>query len=177
MSNGSDELPLNYTIPFMPLWKESVMLCSLCWQPLSGRTLKVQYQCEGFSLLTRSNDLVSSLKAKENDICCSLRFFSNIVKWRRQCLLLTLQLGSQTLCKLLDADHDGTRKYFVDDGQKTDISISAAGYFGDMKRRRHRPKDGELAGVLLRLPTATTFAMISQRRDRLYYQVSTVTVP
>ena len=30
---------------------------------------------------------------------------SVIVKWRRQCLLLTLQLGSQTLCKLLDADH------------------------------------------------------------------------
>ena len=58
MSNGSDELPLNYTIPFMPLWKNSVMLCSLFWQPISERTLKVQYQCEGFSLLTRSNDLV-----------------------------------------------------------------------------------------------------------------------
>ncbi len=37
---------------------------------------------------------------------------SVIVKWRRQCLLLSLQLGSQMLCKLLDADHDDTRKYF-----------------------------------------------------------------
>ena len=49
----------------------------LCWQPISGRTLKVQYQCEGFSMLTMSNDLVTSLNAKENDICCSLRFFGN----------------------------------------------------------------------------------------------------
>ena len=58
---------------------------------------------------------------------------SVIVKRRRQCLLLTLQLGSQTLCKLPHADHDDTRKYFFDDGQKTEISISAAGYFGEMK--------------------------------------------
>ena len=135
MWNGSDELPLNYTIPIMPLWKDSVMLCSLCWQPISGRILKVQCQSERVSLLARSNDLVSSLKAKENDICCSLRFFRNcqIVKWRRQRLLLSLQLGSQTLCKLLDADHEDTSKYFYDDGQKTEISISADGYFGEMK--------------------------------------------
>ena len=59
---------------------------------------------------------------------------SVIVKWRRQCLLLTLQLGSQMLCKLLDADHDNTRKYFFDYGQKTEISISEAGYFGEMKK-------------------------------------------
>ena len=59
---------------------------------------------------------------------------SVIVKWRRQCLLLNLQFGSQTLCKVLDADHDDTRKYCFDDGQKTEISISAAGYFGEMKK-------------------------------------------
>ena len=59
---------------------------------------------------------------------------SVIVKWRRQCLLLTLQLGTQTLCKLLDADHDDMRKYFFDDGQKMEISISAAEYFGEMKK-------------------------------------------
>ena len=42
-----------------------------------------------------------------------------IVKGRRQCLLLTLQHGSQTLSRLLDADHDDKREYFFDDGQKT----------------------------------------------------------
>ena len=36
MSNGSDELPMNYHIPFMPVWKDSVMLCSLCCKPISG---------------------------------------------------------------------------------------------------------------------------------------------
>ena len=136
MLNGSKELPLNYSIPCMTVWKDSVMLCCLCWQPISGRIVKVQCQCERFSLLARSNDSVSSLKAKENDICCSLRFFSNyqLVKWRRQCLLLTFQLGSQTLCKRVDADHDDTSKHFFDDGQMSDISISADGYFGEMKK-------------------------------------------
>ena len=67
---------------------------------------------------------MSSLEAKENDICGSLRFFSNC----------QMELGSQTLCKLLDADHDDTRKYFFDGGQKTEISISATGYFGEMKK-------------------------------------------
>ena len=38
------------------------------------------------------------------------------------------------LCKILDADHDDTRKYVFDDGQKTEILISAAGYFGEMKK-------------------------------------------
>ena len=49
-------------------------------------------------------------------------------------LLLTFQLGSQTLCKLLEADHDDPSKDFFDDGQKTEISISADGDFGEMKK-------------------------------------------
>ena len=36
VSNGSEALPLNYTIRFMPVWKDSVMLCSLCCKPISG---------------------------------------------------------------------------------------------------------------------------------------------
>ena len=37
MSNGSGELPLNCTFPFMSMRKDSVMLCSLCWQPITKR--------------------------------------------------------------------------------------------------------------------------------------------
>ena len=32
---------------------------------------------------------------------------------------LTFQLGSHTLCKLLEVDHDGPNKDFFDNGQKT----------------------------------------------------------
>ena len=59
---------------------------------------------------------------------------SRFVKWRRPCLLLTLQLRSQTLCKLLDADHDDPRNDFFDDVKKTEISVSADGDFGEMKK-------------------------------------------
>ena len=53
---------------------------------------------------------------------------------KRHSLLLILQLGSQTLCRLLDADHDDPCKDFCDDGQKTEIAISADGDFGEMKK-------------------------------------------
>ena len=49
MSNGSEELPLNCTVLFVLVWKDSIMLCSLGGQPIFGRTLKRP------SLLTRSN--------------------------------------------------------------------------------------------------------------------------
>ena len=59
---------------------------------------------------------------------------SGVVKLRRLCLLLTSQLGSNTLCKLLEADHDDQSNDFFDDSQKTEICISADGDFGEMKK-------------------------------------------
>ena len=118
ISNDPEELPLNCIIPFMSVWNDSGMLCSLCWH---GRTL------ERPSLLTRSNDLLvselseSEVKGHRSAALCTC---SGVVKWRIQCLRLTLQLGSQTLCKILDPDTDDPSKYFFDDGQKTEISIS-----------------------------------------------------
>ena len=53
-----------------------------------------------------------------------------VVKWRRQCLHLTLQLENQKLRKLIEAGHDDPSK---DDVQKTEILISADGDFGEMK--------------------------------------------
>ena len=50
---------------------ETLMLCSLGEQPISGKTLKRP------SLLIRSNDLVRSLKAMYMGICCSLHFSCN----------------------------------------------------------------------------------------------------
>ena len=102
---------------------------------------------------------------------------SVIVKWRRQCLLLTLQFGSQTLCKLLDADHDDTRKYFFDDGEKTEISISAAGYFSDMKKMETPSKRLRVGRYAIEIAVHHNARNDFSRRDRLYYQVSTVTVP
>ncbi len=65
------------------------------------------------------------------------------------CLLLTFQFGSLTLCKLQEADHGDQRKDFFDDGQKTEISISADGDFCVMKKAEtpSSPKDGELVGM------------------------------
>ena len=57
ISNGSEELQLNCTVPFVSVWKDSIMLCTLGGQPIFGRTLKRP------SLLTRSNALVRSMKA------------------------------------------------------------------------------------------------------------------
>ena len=51
ISNGSEKLPLNCTVPFVSVWKDSIMLFSLGGQPIFGRTLKRP------SLLTRSKRL------------------------------------------------------------------------------------------------------------------------
>ena len=71
ISNVSEKLPLNCTVPFVSVWKDSIMLCSLGGQPIFGRTLKRP------SLLTRSNALVGSMKAMYKGICCSLHFSCN----------------------------------------------------------------------------------------------------
>ena len=71
ISNYSEKLSLNCTVPFVSLWKDSIMLCSLGGQPIFGRTLK------RLSLLTRSNALARSMKAMYMGICCSLHFSCN----------------------------------------------------------------------------------------------------
>ena len=45
-----------------------------------------------------------------------------------------LRLTSQTHCEVLEADHDDPSKGFFDDGQKTEISFSADGDFGEIKK-------------------------------------------
>ena len=100
-----------------------------------------------------------------------------IVKWRRKCLLLSLQLVGQTLCKLLDADHDDTKKYFFDDGQKTEILISAAGYFSEMKKMETPSKRRRVGRYAIAIADRHNAGNDFSRRDRLYYQVSTATVP
>ena len=69
--NGSEKLPLNCTVPFVSVWKYSIMLCSLGGQPIFGGTLNRP------SLLTRSNALVRSMKAMYKGIWCSLHLSCN----------------------------------------------------------------------------------------------------
>ena len=71
--NASEKLPLNCTVPFMSVWKDSIMLCSLGGQPIFVRTLNLKRP----SLLIRSNALVRSMKAMYKGICCSLHFSCN----------------------------------------------------------------------------------------------------
>ena len=68
------------------------------------------------------------------EVLCNSLLNSGVVKLKRHSLLLILQLGSQTLCRLLDADRDDPCKDFFDDGQKTEIAISVDGDFGEMKK-------------------------------------------
>ena len=56
-SKGLEELPLNCTVPFMLVWKDSIMLCNFCGQPIFSRIWK------RLSLLTRSNAFLGSMKA------------------------------------------------------------------------------------------------------------------
>ena len=39
ISNVSEKLPLICTVPFLSVWKDSIMLCNLGGQPIFGRTL------------------------------------------------------------------------------------------------------------------------------------------
>ena len=57
MSKDLEELPLNCTVLFMFVWKDSIMLCNFSGQPIFGRIWKSP------SLLTRSNAFVRSMKA------------------------------------------------------------------------------------------------------------------
>ena len=75
MSKGLKERPLNCTAPFVFVWKDLVMLCNFCGQPIFGRIWKRT------SLLTRSNTYMRSMKAIYRGICCSLHFSWS---WRRE---------------------------------------------------------------------------------------------
>ena len=52
MSNGLEELSLNCTVPFMFVWKDSIMLCNSGEQPIFGRIWKrlsadkIKHLCE-----------------------------------------------------------------------------------------------------------------------------------
>ena len=56
MGNGSDKFPLNETVPFISLWKDSIMLASFGGNSTLGKILNRP------SKLTRSNALVRSIK-------------------------------------------------------------------------------------------------------------------
>ena len=40
VTDGSEQLPLNYNVPIMSVWKDSIMLCRLCCQAIVERSLK-----------------------------------------------------------------------------------------------------------------------------------------
>ena len=89
ISNGSEELPLNCTVPPVSVWKDSTMLCSLGGQPIFGRILNRP------SRLTRSNAFVRSMKAMYKGVCCSLHFSCSYrSEVAIEVILLTVQLGS-----------------------------------------------------------------------------------
>ena len=75
MSKGLEELPLNCTVPFMFVWKDSIMFCNFGGKPIIGRIWKRP------SLPTRLKAFVRSLKAMHRGICCSLHFPWS---WRRE---------------------------------------------------------------------------------------------
>ena len=68
MSKGFEDLPLNCTVHFMFVWKDSIMVCNFGGQPIFGRIWKRS------SLLTRSNAFMRSMKAICRGVCCSLHF-------------------------------------------------------------------------------------------------------
>ena len=124
-------------IPFMPVWIDSAMLCSFCWKPISGRTWKRP------SLL-QVKWVRSSYPMTAKDIYCSLYFFWSC-QMEKTMSTSSFQLGSQTLCKPLDVDHDERAKTFSTmvkrfKSLRTEISVRR-------KWRSLRPNDGEVAGM------------------------------
>ena len=127
MSKGLEELPLNCTVPFMLVWKDSIMLCNRGGQPIFGRIWKRP------SLLTRSNAFVRSMKAIYG-ASVVLSTSSGVGEGRRPCLLLIFQLGSHTViqvrmdtfCQLLQSDQDDLCKDFANDAEKGDASVVVA---------------------------------------------------
>lgn len=63
-SNGVDDDPLNWTIPFIPKWKDCKVL----------RSLFRRYSLKRTSRLTKSKALVRSIKATNTGCFCSLHF-------------------------------------------------------------------------------------------------------
>ena len=119
---------------------------------------------------------MSSLKAKENDICCSLRFFSNC---QMEKTMSTFDPSARKL-NALQASRCGSswnEEIFFDDGQKTEISISAAGYFSEMKKTETPSKRRRVGRYAIAIADRHNARNDFSRRYRLYYQVSTVAVP
>ena len=92
------------TIPFMSVWKDSIILVSVGWQPIFEPKEAV------------SADQVKRLGDKNESegkgSSAALGTSSDVAKWIRPCLLFTFQIGSQTLCKLLEVNHDDPIRLF-----------------------------------------------------------------
>ena len=86
MSKGLEELMLNCAVPFMFVWKDSIMLCNFGGQPIFGRIWKRPSQ------LTRSNVFVTSMKAIYRGTCSSLHFSWS---WRREKTMCMVDLPSR----------------------------------------------------------------------------------
>ena len=106
MSKGLEELPLNCTVPYMIVWKESIMLCNFGGQSIFGRIWKRP------SLLARSNAFVrshgSDIQGHHVVLCTS----PGVGEGRRLCLLLTFQLRGRTVIQdrhVLPASAVGSR--------------------------------------------------------------------
>ena len=59
------------------------------------------------------------------------------------------QLGSQTPCKHLEADHDDPSTDCFDDSQNMEISVTADGYSGEMKKRETPSKSRRVGRFVL----------------------------
>ena len=68
MSNASDELPSNLTVPRDPSWKDLMKLRSFGGQPIRCKMSNRP------SLLTMSKAFVRSIKAMKRGLCCSQHF-------------------------------------------------------------------------------------------------------
>ena len=116
ISYGSEELPLNCTVLFVSVWKDSIMLCSLGGQPIFGRIFNMP------SLLTRSNAFVRSTKAMYKGICCSLHFSCSC---RREKTMYIVDRSARkphcdwvdTLRQLLEAYQYAPSKCFADNAE------------------------------------------------------------
>ena len=108
-------------------------ICSLCWQPIFGRTL------EAVSVAW-SNAIVRSMQRRKR-ASPALCPFRELSKRRRQCLLLTLSSEAKRTISLY-ADHDDSRKYFFRRWSKDgDFYLRGRRFLCHEKRSRLRPKE------------------------------------
>ena len=74
ISNGSDRLLLDYTLPVMPVWKDFIKFSSVGGHPIFTRAVRSPF------LLTASNAFVRSMKARKKGRLYSLYFLGELAK-------------------------------------------------------------------------------------------------